>query len=46
MHLLVYYFYMHSNLFSEISIDPGEIFSIKVADCPDIKTRRRAFHKF
>ena len=31
------------NLFSEISIDPGEIFSIKVADCPDIKTREELF---
>ena len=26
-------------LFSEINIDPGEIFFIKVADCPEIKTR-------
>jgi hypothetical protein len=34
------------NLFSEISIDPGEIFSIKVADCPDIRTREELFINF
>ena len=34
------------NLFSEISIDPGEIFSIKVDDCPDIKTREELFINF
>jgi murein DD-endopeptidase MepM/ murein hydrolase activator NlpD len=35
-----------SNIFSEISIDPGEIFSIKVADCPDIKTKEELFINF
>jgi hypothetical protein len=34
------------NLFGEISIDPGEIFSIKVADCPDIRTREELFINF
>ena len=34
------------NLFSERSIDPGEIFSIKVDDCPDIKTREELFINF
>ena len=34
------------NLFSEINIDPGEIFSIKVADCPEIKTREELFINF
>ena len=34
------------NLLSEISIDPGEIFSIKVDDCPDIKTREELFINF
>ena len=34
------------NLFSEISIYPGEIFSIKVADCPDIKKREELFINF
>ena len=34
------------NLFSEISIDPGEIFFVKIADCPDIKTREELFINF
>ena len=34
------------SLFSEINIDPGEIFFIKVADCPEIKTREELFINF
>jgi murein DD-endopeptidase MepM/ murein hydrolase activator NlpD len=34
------------NLLSEISIDPGEIFSIKVVNCPDIRTRKELFINF
>ena len=31
------------DIFSEINIDPGEIFAIKVVDCPNIKTKKELF---
>ena len=31
------------DIFSEINIDPGEIFAFKVADCQSIKTKKELF---
>jgi len=45
--LFLFSLFLYSyGLFSEIVIDPGEIFAIKVDDCPNIKTQRELFVAF
>jgi len=45
--LFLFSLFLYScSLFSEIVIDPGEIFAIKVDDCPNIQTQRELFVDF
>jgi hypothetical protein len=40
----IFFVFLFSNdIFSEINIDPGEIFALKVTDCPSIKSKKELF---